>query len=221
MNCVLAILFALCLFLGAAAAEISVTDFRGRGVRLTRPAERIVCLIESALSGIYMLGAQDRIVGVSRNVYEGQVFSRDAALDSRIRDRLLPAPGNWDFVSIKGAAALRPDLVVIWSQQTESIAALEGLGIPVYGVFIERKEDVYREVRDLGLLTGTEGRAEELVAWTQGELAALAARLGDLEEAERPGTYFLWAKGDLATSCRGSTVDDLIRLAGGRNVCEE
>jgi iron complex transport system substrate-binding protein len=29
----------------------------------------------------------------------------------------------------------------------------------------------------------------------------------------------MWAQGNLETSCGGSTVDDLISLAGGRNVC--
>ena len=29
----------------------------------------------------------------------------------------------------------------------------------------------------------------------------------------------MWAQGNLETSCGGSTVNDLISLAGGRNVC--
>jgi len=40
---------------------ISVTDFRGKKIEVTRPVSRIVCLIESALSGLYMLGAEERI----------------------------------------------------------------------------------------------------------------------------------------------------------------
>ena len=31
----------------------------------------------------------------------------------------------------------------------------------------------------------------------------------------------MWAQGRLETSCGGSTVDDLITLAGGRNVCAD
>ena len=47
---------------------VSVTDFRGKQIILPRPAERIICLLESALSGLYMLGAQERIIGISTNV---------------------------------------------------------------------------------------------------------------------------------------------------------
>ena len=126
---------------GPAAAEgVAVTDFRGKRIELEKPAERIVCLLESALSGLYMLGAEDRLVGISTNVYQGSVFPYYAAMDERMRERTLATPGNWDFVNIESMVALQPDLVIVWSGQEESIAALEEKGIPVFGVFIERFE---------------------------------------------------------------------------------
>ena len=154
------------------AKPIMVTDFRGKTLRFEAPVRRIVCLIESALSGIYMLGEEQRVVGLSRNIYTGNVYSHYAALDDRIREKKLPAPGNWDFVNLESVVALRPDLVVIWSQQTEAIASLEEKGIPVFGVFIQRKEDVYREIEALGRLTGNLKRAESLIQHTKGELSA-------------------------------------------------
>jgi len=199
----------------ALAKPLEVTDFRGKRLRLAEPPRRIVCLIESALSGLYMLGAQGRVVAVSANVYAGEVHPRYAALDPRLREKKLPAPGNWDFVNLESVAALSPDLVILWSEQKESIAALEEGGVPVYAVFIDRKEDVYREIEDLGRLTGTEKRAAELVAWAEAELRSVEDRLGRSPELKRPGVYYMWAQGDLETSCRGSTVDDLIRLGGG------
>jgi iron complex transport system substrate-binding protein len=204
---------------GAGDKGITVQDFRGKTLQLARPAERIVCLIESALSGIYMLGAEKRVAGVSRNIYTGDVYPHYAALDARIREKKLPAPGNWDFVNIESVLSLKPDLVIIWSQQTEAIAALEEKGVPVFGVFISRKEDVYREMRALGALTGTSRRAEELIDYTQRELARFAGRVKDLPAGKRPGIYYIWAQGNLETSCGESTVNDLIHLAGGRNVC--
>lgn len=202
-----------------ARAAVTATDFRGKKVTLNKPATRIVCLIESALSGLYMLGAGQQVVGVSANIYSGSVNSWYAAMDERIRRGQLPAPGNWDFVSIESVVTLKPDLVLIWSQQSESIAALESRGIPVYGVFLKSREDVYKEIRDLGVLTGRGKRAAGLVSYTRGEVERFARRADAIPVTKRPAVYYMWAQGNLETSCGGSTVDELITLAGGRNVC--
>lgn len=197
---------------------VQVRDFRGKALSLPRPARRIVCLMESALSGLYMLGAQDQVVGVPAQVYRPPVQAWYTALDDRLRQRRLPAPGNWDFVSLEGVIALRPDLVILWSSQGEVIAALESRGIPVYGIFLKSREDLYREIRDLGTLTGHSPRAEELVAYTRAEVERFAQRTRRIPMHQRPGVYFMWAQGKLETSGGGSTVDDLLTLAGGRNV---
>ncbi len=200
-------------------AHVSATDFRGHVITLDKPAERIVCLIESALSGLYMLGAAQQVVGVSANVYNTEVYHWYARLDGRIKARQLPAPGNWDFVSLEGVIALRPDLVIIWADQEETIAALAERGIPVFAVSLRSKEDVYREIESLGTLTGTSLRAQELITSTREELNTFIRRL---PKSFTPTTvYYMWAQGQLETSCDGSTVNDLIELAGGRNVCGE
>jgi iron complex transport system substrate-binding protein len=199
--------------------HIQITDFRGKAIVLARPAERIVCLIESALSGLFMLGVQERVVGISRNVYQSNVFPYYAAMDARIRSKRIPAPGNWDFVNLESVVALRPDLVILWSQQTESIAALEKRGIPVYGVFIQSLEDVYKEMTDLGRLTDRVERADDLTAYTRNEIQRFRRRIAPIPLSERPAVYYMWAQGNLETSCGGSTVNALIELAGGRNVC--
>lgn len=216
---------ALCFFCAFALAgekkdePITVTDFRGKALIFKKPAERIVCLIESALSAIYMLEAEKHITGISSNVYQGNVYPYYSALDQRIKNKSIPAPGNWDFVNIETVIALKPDVVILWSKQTESIAALEERGIKVFGIFIEKKEDVYREILELGKLTGKVKRAEAIVKFTMNEVMSLSKRVDALPLSQRPGVYYMWAQGNLETSCGGSTVDDLINIAGGRNVC--
>lgn len=206
---------------GYASADgpVSVTDFRGKVLRFAQRPRRILCLIESAVSGFYMLGTGERLVGVPRNLYDEPLFTRYAGLDPRIAARALPSPGSWDFVSLEGVMALRPDLVVIWSHQTESIAALESHGIPVFGVFITSIADVEREMNALGALTGTESRAAELIAASRTRTQAIQERVASIPPAGRPTVYFMWSQGQLDTSCGGSTVDALIALSGGRNVC--
>jgi iron complex transport system substrate-binding protein len=196
---------------------ITVTDFRGKQLNFKKPVTRIVCLLESALSGIYMLNEEKRIVGIPANIYNSSVFSYYAAMDSRIRRKTLPAPGNWDFVNIESVIALKPDLVIIWADQKESISALEDLGIPVYGVFISKKEDVFKEIRDFGKLTGSTQRAETLVKYAQEEISRIWKRV--VAARTKPAVYFMWAQGNLETSCGGSMVNDLIDMAGGKNVC--
>ena len=115
--------------------------------------------------------------------------------------------------------ALRPDLVILWAGQEESIAALEEKGIPVFGVFIERFADIHREITALGTLTDTEERAAELLAIAEEELAAVQRKtaLG----GTKPRVYFMWDQGPLETGGRNSTVQELIDLAGGINVAAD
>jgi len=223
--CILIVWLSISLLSGHAFGEpadkrtITVTDFRGKQLTFQRPVKRIVCLIESALSGLYMLNEEKRVVGVSRNVYDKSLFSYYGRMDERIRNKTISSPGNWDFVNIESVISLKPDLVILWAQQTESISALEERGIPVFGVFIRQKEDVYREMTALGKVTGNQARADELVRYTQNEILRFEERVGDVPPTRRPGVYYMWAQGNLETSGGSSTVNDLINLAGGRNVC--
>jgi iron complex transport system substrate-binding protein len=223
--CIFIIWSSICFSSGYVFAEaagknpITVTDFRGKQLTFQRPVKRIVCLIESALSGLYMLNEEKRVVGVSRNVYDKSLFSYYGRMDERIRNKAIPSPGNWDFVNIETVISLKPDLVILWAQQTESISAIEERGIPVFGVFIQQKEDVYREMTALGKLTGNQVRGEELIKFTQNEILRFKERVGDILPSRRPGVYYMWAQGNLETSGGSSTVNDLINLAGGRNVC--
>ncbi len=201
----------------ADSTTATAVDFRYKEIALPRPAERIVCLIESALSSFYMLGAEQRVVGISTNVYEGNAFHYYAAMDERVEKRVLPAPGNWDFVNIEMVVGLRPDLVVVWSHQKESVASLEEKGIPVYGVFIRSFADVQKEIRDLGRLTGTSQRAEELVAIAASEMDAVRTRNSAVAPEKRAKVYFMWAQGELETSGKNSTVQELIESAGAEN----
>lgn len=198
------------------AHTLGIIDFRNKTVRLKAHPKRIVCLIESALSGIYMLNQGNRIVGVSKNVYQTDVYPYYAALDKRIKDKRLPAPGNWDSVSVEGILALQPDLVIMWAQQTEAIEAIENAGIPVLGVFMDSIEDVFLEIKIFGILTNSKKRSNEIIAYTQHEISSVTERIKSIDKGKNPSVYYVWAQSLLNTSCKGSVADDLIAMAGGK-----
>jgi iron complex transport system substrate-binding protein len=199
-----------------AKSDIKVTDFVGETVRLKSPARRVVCLIESALSGIYMLRAQDRLVGVPAAVYRESAAPQYALLDERIRRKRIPAPGNWDFVNLESLVALQPDLVIVWSAQEEAVANIRRLGIPVYAVMLHRLEDVYKEITDLAILLDKNERARQLIKWTQNELNDFQSKgLG----GRKKKIYFMWSQGLLHTAGKNSTVNQIIEAAGAVNAC--
>jgi iron complex transport system substrate-binding protein len=197
------------------AFSIKVTDFRNKEITLAKPATRIVCLIESGLSGLYMLQAESNVIGVSSAIYNESAAAQYAALDERIKDKKLPAPGNWDFVSIENIVALQPDLVIIWSSQTEAIESIEAHGIPVYGVFLKSFNDVYKEIKDFGTLTGKSQRADSLINYTKSEISII----NKSKIINRKSVYFIWQQGLLETAGTTSTVNELIELAGAKNSC--
>ncbi len=196
--------------------HIRVTDFRGKEVVLKQPASRIVCLIESALSGLYMLDAYSQVAGISTGVYNESAFPQYARLDDRIMARTLPTAGNWDFINLESIVSLKPDLVIIWASQSESISAIEEKGIPVYAVFIKSFEDVYKEISDFGILTNRMGRADSIISFTKTEVRELSEKA---KNDNKKSVYFVWSQGLLETSGTTSTVNELIELAGARNVC--
>jgi iron complex transport system substrate-binding protein len=165
-----------------------------------------------------MLDAQKHVIGISTNVYQESVFPYYGAMDKRIRNHELPTPGNWDFVNMEMLVGLNPDLVIIWSHQQESIAAMEEKGIVVYGVFIESFKDIYREINDLGELTGTGKRAEELIDYVRKEIETIQKTISQTSSEINKRVYYMWAQAELQTSGKNSTVNELIELAGGKNV---
>jgi len=200
------------------ASSIQVSDFRNKEITLSKPASRIICLIESGLSGLYMLRAENQVIGVSSAIYNESASAQYAALDERIKNKELPAPGNWDFVSIENILALQPDLVIIWASQTESIQSIEEHGIPVYGVFLRSFDDVFKEMKDFGALTGKSQRADSLIAYTKAEIGKLKSILQSSNDKLK-SVYFMWNQGLLETAGTTSTVNELIELAGAKNSC--
>ncbi|MFN8207941.1 MAG: ABC transporter substrate-binding protein [Bacteroidales bacterium] len=203
------------------APAITIQDFRGKQVAISKPAERIICLIESSLSGLYMLGAENRVIGIPMNVYDESVYKQYAALDERIRQKTLPAPGNWDFVNIESVVALQPDLVIVWSAQKESIETIESHGIPVYAVFLQNTDDICKEMMDLGKLTDKEERADSLISYTKEQISRISTLVNPGNHGNSPTVYFSWSSGFLETSGSTSTVNEVIEFAGGKNVCFE
>ena len=110
-----------------------------------------------------------------------------------------------------------PDFVVIGAHQADAARQVEALGIPVFRIQgFESIEWIRSLIRTMGAMADVPERAEHLVADMNARIEAISARV-----AGRPRPRVLlysesgWVRG------RQTTLDDVIRAAGGVNLAAE
>ena len=193
----------------ASAAEPAVwRDAMGREVRLQVPAARIVSLAPSATETLFALGADSRIAGVSRHC------------DFPVAAKLKPRMGDFNQPDLPTVIAAAPDVVLFTEfARAADLAALEAAGIAAFVLPARNVENVVASVRSLGALTGETAAADRLAGGIERAIGEIGGRLAGMSEAQRPLVYIevdgpqqLYAVGP------GSFMDDIVRLAGGRNV---
>src|ERR1044072_1417171 len=116
------------------------------------PPRRIVCLTEETVETLYLLGEQDRIVGVSGYAVRPPQVRREK-----------PRVSAFIFADIPKILALDPDLVLAFSDlQADIVADLVRAGVAVH-VFNQRNvAGILAMIRTLGAMVGAAERAEQL-----------------------------------------------------------
>ncbi|WP_407530040.1 cobalamin-binding protein [Methylobacterium oryzisoli] len=170
------------------------------------PPERIVCLTEETVETLYLLGEQDRIVGVSGY----------AVRPPRVR-REKPRVSAFTSADIPKILALEPDLVLAFSDLQAGITAdLARAGLAVH-LFNQRDlAGILAMIRTLGALVGAGDRAEALAWGYEERLAQVAAEAGG-----RPRTRVYFEEWDEPLISGIGWVSELVRIAGGEDVFPE
>lgn len=165
---------------------------------MTAPA-RIVCLTEETVETLYLLGQEDRIVGVTGY----------AVRPKRVRQEK-PRVGAFTSADIPKILALDPDLVLTFSDLQADIAAeLIRAGVEVMAFNQRDVAGILRMIRTLGRLTDCADRAEALAQSYEARIATLRAQA----PTHRPRVYFEEWDDPLITGI--GWVSDLIDIAGG------
>ena len=167
---------------------------------------RIICLTEETTETLYLLGEQDRIVGVSGYTVrppEARQKPRVSACINAKFDKIL---------------ALEPDLVFAFSDLQADIAAeLIRRGVTVFTFNQRSVDEILEMILTIGRIVGTAEKAERLIATLQGELDAIAASASRFPF--RPRVLFEEWYDPLISGIRW--VDELIEVAGGDSVFPE
>ena len=198
----------LALALSAHAAEITVTDDRGKRVTLLAPAQRIIALAPSITELVYAAGAGGRLVGVAR-------FSDYPAAAKDIQHI-----GDASRIDLERVLSLKPDLIIGWisGNPAADVERLEQLGFRIYMVEPATLAAMPRLLRAIGTLAGTGASAQGAADEFERSVTALRERYG-----ARPTVrvfYEIWHQPLMTVNGR-HMISGVIRLCGGANVFAE
>lgn len=181
---------------------------RGEKAAASRPAgPTVASLVPSATDAIVQMGAVEQLVGVS-NFEPG-----NPQLDG------YPRVGDYHVTDWEKLSAIRPTVLVIPRPKQEMVAAFQDrarqLGLELLDVHVDRLEDIFPVIRDIGVAIHQEAKAAELVQRVRGELRMVAGQANG-----KPAVKTLIVLDENASFIVGSKnyLDDVLAIAGGVNV---
>ena len=182
----------------------SVKDGLGREVTVGH-VRRIVSLAPSSTEIVYALGAGDRLVGVDR-------FS-----DWPEAARRVTQVGTDIEPSLERLVALHPDVVLVatTANAQRSVDSMSAVGLSVYVSRTESVEQIFADIEGIGRAIERPDAATTVVAELRARLAKVPAR-----PVPVPCAVVVWPA-PLVVAGRGNHVDDVLRLAGCRNVIDD
>ena len=164
--------------------------------------QRIVCLTEETVETLYLLGQQDRIVGVTGY----------AVRPAQVR-REKPRVGAFTSADVPRILALHPDLVLTFSDLQADIAAdLIRAGLEVHAFNQRTVAGILAMIRCLGALTECAAQADDLAAGYSARIEALRV----VERPHRPRVWFEEWDSPLISGI--GWVSELITIAGGDDI---
>lgn len=182
-----------------------LTDDAGRNVSLPARVTRIVSLAPNLTEIVFAVGAGDRLVG------------RTSYCDYPAEAKSVAEVGDTTRPNLERIIALKPQVVLVsTSSQLEAFTTqLQGQNIEVFVTDPHDLEGVFRNIRQIGEITGQKQQTDLL-------LAKLRERTDSVEQAVRPEgpvrVFFQLSAEPLYTAGRDAFVTDLMRRAGADSV---
>ena len=182
------------------AEPVAVASRRG----FVFPPTRIVCLTEETVETLYLLGEQDRIVGISGYVVRPPQARREK-----------PRVSAFTSANIDKILALKPDLVLTFSDlQADIVADLIRRGLDVHAFNQRSIAGILDMIRMLGTMVGARERADSSSAILKPRLDAARKRAERL--SKRPRVFFEEWDDPLISGI--GWVSELVEIAGGIDI---
>jgi iron complex transport system substrate-binding protein len=187
--------------------SIDVMDDAGLVVHLDRPAQRVISLIPSATETLIALGAVKQIVARTRYDVAPEVAA-------------LPSVGGSIDPSVEAIVNLKPDVVIVWeSDKRQAVRQkLEALHVVVFVLRSTDTTDVFRELGNLGRLTGHDSTAAAMASSVRSVFDSVRI---SVVGRPRPSVFYVVFNDPPMTTGPNTFIGQLISLAGARSIFDD
>jgi iron complex transport system substrate-binding protein len=186
---------------------MSVTDDSGHKVKMASKPKRIISLAPSNTEILFSLGLADKIVGVTSYC--------DYPPEAKKKEEI----GSFAGPNIEKILAQKPDLVVATGDLQEPVAQeLEKLKVTVFVCNPKNLDGLLNNIRKIGAITGAETEAKKLTDSMTAVEEKVSKKVAKLKESEKPKVFFELYNEPLTTVGKDTFHNELIEIAGGKNI---
>jgi iron complex transport system substrate-binding protein len=189
----------------AISYPLTVRDDAGRKITLKEKPKRLISLAPSNTEILFALGLEKRIVGVTK------------FCDYPPAAKKKPKIGGFADPSIEKIISLKPDLVFATGGiQQPIVKKLEEAKLTVFVIDPKTLDSLLSVLERVGKLTGNVTEARRLVKKLKQRILEVKTKVAEVKK--RPKVFFELFKEPLMTAGGTSIINDLIKIAGGRNI---
>jgi len=177
------------------------------GILQAQVAKRVITLAPSITKNIYLLGAQDKIVGCTSYCITE-------------KENNITVIGSAVKVNIEKLYSLKPDLVITAGLTSpETLGMLKKLGIK-YEIFESPKnfEGICKQFSEIAKLVGKENEARKIIQLEKNKLAQLKKRI---PQGKAPKIFIELGAKPLFAVIPNTFMHDYITFVGGQNIAKE
>ncbi|WP_096270914.1 ABC transporter substrate-binding protein [Paucisalibacillus globulus] len=155
---------------------LTITDHLGRTVTFSHPPQRIISLVPAITETMYHLDLENTIVGRTRFCK----FPQEKVQKAK-------NIGGTKEIKLDRINQLKPDLIIVEKEENtkEIVETLEKY-YPVFVFEVQKEQDVYRMIHDLGRLTDRKNESNQLVREIQHRFDSLPKVNG------KSAAYVIW-----------------------------
>lgn len=180
---------------------ITYTDGIGRQVEIPRSPLRIISLAPNVTEILYLLGAQDRLIGNTTQCS----WPEEAKSKPKIGDLINP---NYEVI-----LAAKPDLIIASTAGNDQSAVMKlaGFGLPVYVAAPRSVAKIFQSVEEISRITDCADQGRRLVTQMEERLERIRLRIEGLPPIR---AFFITWFNPLLAPGKTTFENDVLRLAG-------